>query len=80
MKTRIAANRVELKFDMFRLTKAKALVDICSITIREYNRQGLPFYRRGRAVFLSRTELDAFIRNPRPFALGDERGQGGVNA
>ncbi|GEM_PF-1664715 len=54
-------------FDLFRLTKAKATVDVCSNTLREYNRQGLPFYKRGRAVFVSKTELEAFIRNPAGF-------------
>ncbi len=45
-----------------RLSKSKRAVDICPNTLRSYNKQGLPFYRRGKAVFFSRTELEAFIR------------------
>ena len=61
-------NATERQFDMFRLTKAKAAVDLCANTIRDYSRHGLPLYRRGRAVFVSKTELEQFIRNPESFA------------
>ena len=50
-------------FDLFRLSKSKQMVDICSNTLRAYNKAGLPFYRQGKAVFVSRAELDAFIRS-----------------
>ena len=50
-------------FDMFRLSKGKDVVDICSNTLRAYNRDGLPFYFRGKAVFVSKSELAHFIRN-----------------
>jgi hypothetical protein len=49
-------------FDLFRLTNSKATVDICDKTLRKYHEEGLPFYRRGKAVFVSKTELAAFIR------------------
>ena len=35
-------------FDLFRLSKSKAAVDICVTTIRKYFKQGLPFYKRGK--------------------------------
>jgi len=60
-------NPSDRQFDMFRLTKAKAAVDLCANTIRGYATQGLPLYRRGRAVFVSKTELERFIRNPESF-------------
>ncbi len=49
-------------FDLFRLTKAKATVDLAPNTLRAYHAQGLPFYRKGKAVFISKIELNAFIR------------------
>ena len=49
-------------FDLFRLTKSKDEVDLCPNTLRAYNKQGLPFYRRGKAVFVSKAELAQFIR------------------
>lgn len=48
-------------FDLFRLTKSKTVVDICPNTLRSYNKQGLPFYCRGKAVFVSKSELAEFI-------------------
>jgi len=48
-------------FDLFRLSKSKAAVDVSSNTIREYARQGLPLRRMGRAVFVSRSELERYI-------------------
>ena len=41
----------ETGFDLFRLSKSKEIVDVCSNTIRSYFKQGLPSYRRGKAVF-----------------------------
>jgi hypothetical protein len=49
-------------FGMFRLSHGKECVDICANTLRAYNRAGLPFYRMGKAVFISKAELAAFIR------------------
>ena len=48
-------------FDLFRLSKSKAVVDVCPNTLRTYNKQGLPFYHRGKAIFVSKTELAQFI-------------------
>lgn len=50
-------------FDMFRLMHGKAAVDVCPNTLRTYNKAGLRFYRMGKAVFISRSELDQFIRS-----------------
>jgi hypothetical protein len=50
-------------FDLFRLSKSKQVVDISPNTLREFHRKGLTFYRRGRAVFVSKAELEFFIRN-----------------
>jgi hypothetical protein len=53
---------VPTSFDFFRLTKAKSIVDLAPNTLRAYHDQGLPFYRRGRACFVSKSELESFIR------------------
>lgn len=47
---------------MFRLSAAKKTVDICANTLRSYHAHRLRFYRVGKAVFISKTELVAFIR------------------
>ena len=52
-------------FDMFRLSRSKATVDVSPNTLRAYFDGGLPFYRRGKAVFVSKSELAAFIRQHR---------------
>lgn len=49
-------------FDLARLSKSKQTVDVCPNTLREYHRQGLNFYRCGKAVFFSKAELANFIR------------------
>lgn len=54
----------ESGFDLFRLSKSKEVVDVCSNTIRAYFKQGLPFYKRGKAIFVSKSEFVAFIRQP----------------
>ena len=51
------------RFDLFRLSKSKETVDICPNTLRTYHRLGLPFYRKGKAVFISRTDLTDFIQS-----------------
>ena len=50
-------------FDLFRLSKSKAVVDLAPNTIRAYFMEGLPFYKRGKAIFVSRTEVEAFLRS-----------------
>ena len=52
----------EASFEMFRLSRSKQVVDVCPNTLRNYFKQGLPFYQRGKAVFISKSELAAFIR------------------
>jgi hypothetical protein len=49
-------------FDLFRLSTAKQTVDVSPNTLRAYHKLGLPFYRRGKVVFVSRRELNDFIR------------------
>ena len=49
-------------FDLCRLSRAKAIVDVSPNTIRAYAKDGLNIYRRGKAAFFSKTELAAFIR------------------
>jgi hypothetical protein len=51
-----------VSFDLFRLSKAKEAVDVCANTLRQYHKDGLQFYRRGKAVFVSRSELASFIK------------------
>lgn len=62
-KTAIA---VEGEFDLFRLSKSKEIVDICSNTLRGYFRQGLPHYKHGKAVYVSKRELQIFIMRDNP--------------
>lgn len=58
------SNGAELhSWDLVRLSRSKELLDICANTLRSYNADGLPFYRMGRAVFVSKAELSAFIRS-----------------
>lgn len=52
----------DTSFDLIRLSKSKEAVDICSNTLRAYHAEGLQFYRLGRAVFVSKSELAIFIR------------------
>lgn len=53
--------RAQEPFELFRLSKSKAAVDVCPNTIRSYFKQGLRCYKRGKAVFVSRSELAQFI-------------------
>jgi hypothetical protein len=64
-KQKTQTNTAAGNFDLFRLSKSKQAVDVCPNTLRGYNRAGLPFYRQGKAVFVSRAELDQFIRSNR---------------
>jgi len=49
-------------YDLVRLSKSKSAVDLAPNTIRAYAREGLNLYRKGRAVFFSRLELENHIR------------------
>jgi hypothetical protein len=51
-------------FDLFRLSKSKEVVDVCPNTLRGYFKEGLSYYQRGKAVFVSKTELRNFITAP----------------
>jgi len=50
-------------FDLFRLSKSKQTVDLAPNTLRAFNKRGLPFYRQGKTVFVSKAEVIAFIRS-----------------
>lgn len=52
---------VDSGFDLFRLSKSKEVVDVSPNTLRAYSKQGLPFYQRGKAIFISKAELAHFI-------------------
>jgi hypothetical protein len=49
-------------FDLFRLSRSKSIVDLAPNTLRSFNREGLRFFRCGKAVFVSKQELADFIR------------------
>ena len=49
-------------FDLIRISSARREVGVCSNTIRAYAKEGLNLYRKGRAVFFSRAELETHIR------------------
>jgi hypothetical protein len=48
-------------FDLFRLSKSKREVDLSPNTLRAYFKSGLPHFRMGKAIFISRTQLHQFI-------------------
>ena len=54
-------------WDLFRLSRAKSVVDISVNTLRAYHKMGLRFYRVGKSIFISKAELDAFIRTRSAF-------------
>lgn len=54
-------------FDLFRLSKSKEVVDLAPNTLRAYHDNGLPFYKNGKTVFVSKTEVATYIRNPKAF-------------
>ena len=58
----IAALQQTGSFDLFRLSKSKAAVDLAPNTLRAYFKDGLNFYKRGKAIFVSRMEVEAYIR------------------
>jgi hypothetical protein len=58
----------QMAFDLFRLSKSKSAVDLCPNTIRSYFKMGLPSYRMGKAVFVSRLQLQTFIVSGQPKA------------
>src|SRR5262245_233067 len=58
-------------FDLFRITHSKRQVDLATATIRKFIKQGLPVYRRGKSCFVSRRELELFLRDPKANAQSD---------
>ncbi len=56
------SEEAQSSFDLFRLSKSKEAVDISPNTLRAYHDEGLPFYRKGKPVFVSKAELAHFIR------------------
>jgi len=63
MTTAQNSNTGGTNFDLFRITHAKREVNLCANTLREFNREGLTFYKKGRLTLVSRSELDFFIRS-----------------
>ena len=55
-------------FDLFRLSKSKREVDVSPNTLRGYFKLGLAYYKMGKAIFVSRSQLQAFI-------IGQNRGR-----
>lgn len=49
-------------YDLFRISRAKKVVDLCPNTLRAFAKAGLPVYRKGRVTFVSKADLAAFIR------------------
>ena len=52
----------ESDFDLFQVSQGKAEVGLSPNVLRQYHKQGLPFYRRGKFVFVSKQELREFLR------------------
>lgn len=61
--SKILQERERDTFDLFRLSHSKEIVDLAPNTLRKFNRQGLNFYRKGKIVFISRRELECFIKS-----------------
>jgi hypothetical protein len=74
--TGLVCNTIKMDsgFDLFRLSKGKEIVDVCPNTLRAYNKQGLPFYHRGKAIFISKAELALFIMYA-PYRPGEAQDQ-----
>ena len=72
----IAAFQQTGSFDLFRLSKSKAAVDLAPNTLRSYFKDGLRFYKRGKAIFVSRVEVADYIRKgPQPAGTPAPNGQ-----
>jgi NurA-like 5'-3' nuclease len=67
------------QFDLFRLSSSKQIVDVCPNTLRQYHSDGLPFYRCGKAVFISKAELELFIRSKKCLPPSTVSTKGGGN-
>jgi len=51
-------------FPLFRISHAKAEVGMSPNTVRSMIADGLPSYKRGKMLFVSKDELAAFITSP----------------
>jgi len=60
-KISIAPPASQQGFDLFRLNRSKKEVDVSPPTLRKWFKEGLPFYKMEKAVFVSRSQLQAFI-------------------
>jgi len=58
-----ASQNQATNFDLFRLQRAKQEVGVCINTLRAYHEDGLPFYKDGKKVYVSKSELAAHIRS-----------------
>jgi len=48
-------------FDLFRLSHSKREVGVCPNTLRKFFKEGLPCYKKGKAVFVSRAQFAQFV-------------------
>jgi hypothetical protein len=53
----------DLEFDLFQVSQGKTEVKLSPHVLRKYHKQGLPFYRHGKFVFVSKRELQEFLRS-----------------
>ncbi len=51
------------KSDLFKLSRATDEVGLCANTLRSLFRRGLPSYRLGKLVLVSRSEVEAFVKD-----------------
>lgn len=51
------------KSDLFKLTRSSDEVGLCPNTLRTLFRKGLPHYRLGRLVLVSRSEVESFVKS-----------------
>jgi hypothetical protein len=51
----------ESDFDLIQVSQGKAQVRLSPYVLRQYHKQGLRFYRRGKFAFVSKKELREFL-------------------
>jgi len=51
--------------DLFKITKAKSVVGVSPNTVRTLFAHGLPYYKLGRLVMVSRSEFEALVKSGR---------------
>lgn len=57
-------------FDLVRITRTKQEIGIATSTVRQYVDQGLRLYKCGKAAFVSKAELEAWIKTQSRIADG----------